>query len=156
MGNWKCVLKKWALLHLHCMATSPKCACTIPLGWAIYSWSPASSSRSLTRASYSSTYHAGVDTRPSLWLLVPSRYTDEADLHEVSPLKLAYWLFRSCFMPYLSNAAVSEKNPHIFRPLSDAELVVLFVEWLMACTARCRWDWLTDRQLPPRVNYHVC
>ena len=42
----------------------------------------------LTRASYGSRYHAGVDTRPSLWLVVPPRYTEQADQVEVEPASM--------------------------------------------------------------------
>ena len=47
---------------------------------------------------YSSRYHAGVDTRPSLWLLVPSRYRERVNPLEECLFQLAYWFFRLCFM----------------------------------------------------------
>jgi hypothetical protein len=58
---------------------------------------------SLTRASYSSRYHAVVDTRPSLWLLAPSRYIERANPLRVSLFYLAYWLFRSWFTCFREN-----------------------------------------------------
>ena len=38
----------------------------------------------MTRASYGIRSHAGVDTAPSRWLLVPPRYTEQADQIAVS------------------------------------------------------------------------
>ena len=49
----------------------------------IHSWSPAKSLRRVcTWASYTIRKHAGVDTHPSLWLLVPSRYTEQVEVYK--------------------------------------------------------------------------
>ena len=52
------------------------------------------------------------------------------------------------------HAAVSEKTPLIFRPIPDAEYMVLFVERFMAREVRCQvTDWQTDRLTDTHDNY---
>ena len=66
----------------------------------VYSWSPAAgSSRRVWHglAIYSSRYHVGVDTRPSLWLLVPSRYTERGKPARGKPVLISILAFSLVF-----------------------------------------------------------
>ena len=121
------------------------CVCTVPLIDGLFRLLVcglhASSSRSLTRASYSSILHPGVDTRHLLWLLVPSRYTEQVDPLKVSLFLLAYWLFARVH-DVTSERSSFRENPTYCRPVSDAEYVVSYVERLIAREVRCK---VTDR-----------
>ena len=111
-------------------------ACAVPLidgGWAISS--RATSGRphtieSLTRASYSSRWHAGVDTRALRCDFIP-RYTEQADPVEVS--RAVYLVFA----PYLSNAVLLRNSPFSEALSRSVSLFCCLVAWPDRRTCAC-------------------
>ena len=113
----------------------------------IHSWSPAKSLRRVcTWASYTIRKHAGVDTHPSLWLLVPSRYTEQVEVYKpvlISILACSlgfHYITSECRIcikiAFLKNQASVQLNP----------LLLLFSRFLACGDRKCR-NRRTDRDI---------
>ena len=53
-------------------------------------------------------------------------------------IQISILAFSLCFTPFTLECSSFRENPTFFRPLSDAEYMVLFGERLMAREVRCR------------------